>query len=62
MALDYSPEFCIDKYIYMLGCHCSNYLNCTCQVSRTRGYRTFFMLNSTEHEISTPYKNYNAEK
>ena len=24
--------------------------------SRPRGYKTFFMLNSTEHEISTPHK------
>ena len=24
---------------------------------RPRGYKTFFMLNSTEHEISTAYKN-----
>ena len=26
------------------------------------GYKTFFMLNSTEHEISTAHKNENAEK
>ena len=25
--------------------------------SRPRGYKTFFMLNSTEHEISTAHKN-----
>ena len=25
--------------------------------NRPRGYKTFFMLNSTEHEISTAYKN-----
>ena len=29
---------------------------------RSRGYKTFFMLNSTEHEISAAHKNKNAEK
>ena len=28
-----------------------------CSKSRPRGYKTFFMLNSTEHEISTAPKN-----
>ena len=27
-----------------------------------RGYKTFFMLNTTEHQISTPLKNKNTEK
>ena len=27
-----------------------------------RGYKTFFMLNSTEHEISTAHKNKNTNK
>ena len=27
------------------------------KATRTRGYKTFFMLNSTEHEITTAYKN-----
>ena len=27
-----------------------------------RAYKTFFMLNSTEHEISTNHKNYNTDK
>ena len=26
-------------------------------ITRPRGYKTFFMLNSTEHEILTAYKN-----
>ena len=26
-------------------------------IAQPRGYKTFFMLNSTEHEISTAYKN-----
>ena len=26
-------------------------------VIRSRGYKTFFMLNSTEHKISTAHKN-----
>ena len=30
--------------------------------SRPRGYKTFFMLNSTEHEISSAHKNYNTDK
>ena len=29
---------------------------------RPRGYKTFFMLNSAEHEISTAHKNYNTDK
>ena len=32
------------------------------QKHRPRGYKTFFMLNSTEHKISTAHKNLNAEK
>ena len=31
-------------------------------VFRPRGYKTFFMLNSTEHEISTGHKNLNTDK
>ena len=27
----------------------------------TQGYKTFLMLNSIEHEISTTHKNQNAE-
>ena len=27
------------------------------EATRPRGYKTFFMLNSTEHEISTAHKN-----
>ena len=27
-----------------------------CEPSLARGYKTFFMLNSTEHEISTAHK------
>ena len=27
-----------------------------------RGYKTFFMLNSTEHEISNAHKNKNIKK
>ena len=30
--------------------------------NRTRGYKTFFMLNSSEHEIPTAHKNYNTDK
>ena len=29
---------------------------------RPRGYKTFFKLNSTEHEISTAHKNCNIDK
>ena len=29
---------------------------------RHRGYKTFFMLNSTEHEISTDHKRHNGDK
>ena len=28
----------------------------------TRGYKTFYMLNSTEHEISTGHQNQNTDK
>ena len=30
--------------------------------NHTQGYKTFFMLNSTEHEISTAHKNLNTDK
>ena len=30
--------------------------------ARPIGYKTFFMINSTEHEISTAQKNYNTDK
>ena len=29
---------------------------------QARGYKTFFMLNSTEHEISTAHKHLNTDK
>ena len=29
--------------------------------TRTQNYETFFMLNSTEHEITTAHKNLNGE-
>ena len=30
--------------------------------NQARGYKTFFMLNSTEHENSIAHKNYNTDK
>ena len=30
--------------------------------NRPQGYKTFFMLNLTEHEISTAHKNENTNK
>ena len=33
-----------------------------CLKIRLRGYKTFFMLNSTKHEISTAHKNWNTDK
>ena len=30
--------------------------------TRARGYKTFFVLNSAEHEISTAHRKLNAEK
>ena len=30
--------------------------------SKPQGYKSFFMLNSTEHEISTAHKNQNTDK
>ena len=35
----------------------THHMKCTKCESRPRGYNTFFMLNSTEHEISTAHKN-----
>ena len=32
------------------------------QNKRPRGYKTFFMLNSAEHELSTARKNFNTDK
>ena len=31
-------------------------------MTRPRGYKTFFMLNSIEYEISTAHKNLNTDK
>ena len=31
-------------------------VRCSAEMSWLRGYKTFFMLNSTEHEISTALK------
>ena len=36
-------------------------ISCTMQ-AKAQGYKTFFMLNSTEHEISTDHKIENGEK
>ena len=46
-----------------LGLHCLLFLQSLCN-SKTRsvGYKTFFMLNSTEDEISTAHKKLNTEK
>ena len=35
---------------------------CAVKEYRPRGYKTFFMPNSTEHEISDAHKNYNTDK
>ena len=32
------------------------YVCCLCQCPRPKGYKTFFMLNSTEHEIYHAHK------
>ena len=32
------------------------------QADQAPSYKTFFMLNSTEHEISIAHKNYNTDK
>ena len=38
------------------------FINPSSLKARPRGYKTFFMLNSTEHEISTAYKKLDTDK
>ena len=47
--------------LYVLGRVLSGELSCTGTV-RPRGYKTFFMLNSVEHEILNAYKYKNIKK
>ena len=47
---------CLIYMFYQVG------FSCTPVETWSQGHKTFFMLNSTEHEISTPHKNLNSKK
>ena len=51
----YNDSTCYTQYFNTLASLCS-WVDCA------RGYKTFFVLNSTEHEFSTAHQNKNGEK
>ena len=42
--------------------HCQQFRASALWVTWPRGYKTFFMLNTTEHKISTAHERYNTGK
>ena len=58
LANSADPDEMLPFAAFCLCLHCSpKYL-----FTRYQGYKTFFMLNSTEHKISTAHKNENTDK